>query len=56
MTNEMLEPYYQALARLKAGKPQMVAKGTKITNDAVSLEAGRKKVVLRNPGRPSLDL
>jgi hypothetical protein len=43
MTNEMLEPYYQALARLKAGKPQMVAKGTKITNDAVSLEAGRKK-------------
>lgn len=43
MTSVLLEPYYQALERLKSGKPQTVAKGTKITNDAVSLEAGRKK-------------
>lgn len=43
MTNELLTPYFDALDRLKSGKPQVVAKGTKITNDAVSLEAGRKK-------------
>jgi hypothetical protein len=35
--------YYQALDRLKTGKTKVVAKGTKITNDAVSLEAGRGK-------------
>jgi hypothetical protein len=43
MTSELLTPYYEALERLKAGKPQLVPKGTKITNDAVSLEAGGKK-------------
>lgn len=43
MTSELLTPYYDALDRLKSGKPQVVPKGTKITNDAVSLEAGRKK-------------
>lgn len=43
MTSERLTPYYDALERLKAGKPQLVPKGTKITNDAVSLESGRKK-------------
>ena len=43
MTNEIMVPYYAALDRLKAAKPQVVAKGTKISNDAVSLEAGRKK-------------
>lgn len=43
MTTELLKPYFEALERLKAGTPQVVQKGTKITNDAVSLEAGRKK-------------
>lgn len=43
MTNELMAPYYAALDRLTAAKPQVVAKGTKISNDAVSLEAGRKK-------------
>ncbi|MGK5071043.1 hypothetical protein [Janthinobacterium sp. RT4P48] len=43
MINEPMAPYFEALDRLKAGKPQNVAKGTKISNDAVSLEAGRKK-------------
>lgn len=43
MTSELLTPYYDALDRLKSGKPQVVPKGIKITNDAVSLEAGRKK-------------
>ena len=35
--------YFDALERLKAGKPNIVHKGQKITNDSVALEAGRKK-------------
>jgi len=35
--------YYDALERLKNGRPVNVPKGTKITNDAVSVEAGKKK-------------
>ncbi len=41
--NEFLTDYYSALGRLVANKPNTVAKGTKITNDSVALEAGRKK-------------
>lgn len=44
MTSENpLKVYYDALDRLKKGKPEIVPKGTKITNDAVSLEASRGK-------------
>ena len=39
----VLDEYFEALARLKAGRPITVPKGTKITNDAVALEAGRGK-------------
>ena len=39
----MIEEYFKALERLKKNKPLNVPIGTKITNDAVSLEAGRKK-------------
>lgn len=35
--------YFKALNRLKKGVPEVVPKGIKITNDAVSIEAGRKK-------------
>lgn len=35
--------YFQALERLKSNNPINVARETKITNDAVALEAGRKK-------------
>ena len=38
-----LDEYFEALARLKSNRPVHVPKGTKITNDAVSLEAGRSK-------------
>lgn len=38
-----LEEYYAALQRLQNGEPINVPIGTKITNDAVSLEAGRGK-------------
>ncbi|WP_043589208.1 hypothetical protein [Chromobacterium haemolyticum] len=38
-----LADYFEALDRLKAGRPLNVSSGTKITNDAVSLEAGRGK-------------
>ncbi|GGX85500.1 MULTISPECIES: hypothetical protein [Chromobacteriaceae] len=38
-----LADYFEALDRLKLGRPINVPKGTKITKDAVSLEAGRGK-------------
>ncbi|WP_154235215.1 hypothetical protein [Burkholderia pseudomallei] len=37
------DEYRAALKRLQTGQPLRVPVGTKITNDAVSLEAGRKK-------------
>ncbi len=43
VTNQALDDYFEALERLKAGRPLHVPKGTKITNDAVSQEAGRGK-------------
>jgi hypothetical protein len=38
-----LTDYFEALERLKTGRTTHVPKGTKITNDAVALEAGRGK-------------
>lgn len=43
MTSNTLDDYFSALERLKKGTPHIVKKGVKITNDSVSLEAGRKK-------------
>lgn len=40
---DMLSDYFQALERLKRGIPKIVPKDTKISNDAVALEAGRGK-------------
>ena len=45
--NGVLKDYYEAFERLKANKPINVPIGTKITNDAVSLEAGRKKGTIK---------
>src|ERR1700728_1554921 len=42
-TPQPLEEYFAALERLKAGRPTVVPKGSKITKDAVSVEAGRGK-------------
>lgn len=43
MAKDSICDYFDALERLKEGKPVVVPKGTKITNDAVALEAGRGK-------------
>lgn len=43
MNDDNLTEYRTALNRLKDGQPRNVPKGTKITKDAVSLEAGRRK-------------
>lgn len=45
--SETLGEYYEALERLKQGKPVRVPNGTKITNDAVALEAGRSKGAIK---------
>ena len=42
-TSQPLDEYFEALRRLREGCPQNVARGTKISKDAVSLEAGRGK-------------
>jgi hypothetical protein len=44
---DILQDYRNALAAQK-DKPENVPKGTKITNDSVSLEAGRKKGTIKN--------
>ena len=43
MMSNSLSEYTDALERLKTNQPIRVPKGTKITNDAVALEAGRGK-------------
>ena len=43
MVTQPLDDYFAALSRLQKGAPKIVPKGTKITNDAVALEAGRGK-------------
>lgn len=45
--SDILKDYFEALERLKICKPVNVPKGTKITNDSVSLEAGRKKGTIK---------
>ena len=42
-----IQEYYDALDRLRANKPINIPIGTKITNDAVSLEAGHKKGTIK---------
>ncbi len=41
--SEVLTEYFQALDRLKNGRPIRVPKGTRINNDSVALESGRGK-------------
>lgn len=45
--SDIIKDYLDALERLKRGKPVNVPKGTRITNDSVSLEAGRKKGTIK---------
>lgn len=42
-----ISDYFVALERLKAGQSVYVARGTRITNDAVALEAGRGKGTIK---------
>lgn len=44
---DILDDYFRALDRLIKGQPKRVEKGTKITKDAVALEAGRKKGTIK---------
>ena len=45
--SEMLGEYFEALERLKQGKPLHVSVGIKISNDSVALEAGRNKGAIK---------
>lgn len=53
---DILKDYFDALERLIRGKPVNVPKGTKITNDSVSLEAGRKKGTIKRSRPIFIDL
>lgn len=41
--SDTLKIYYEALERLKKKQPNIVPSGTKISKDAVALEAGRQR-------------
>lgn len=41
--NETLQEYFDAFERLKANQPINIPKNSKINNDTVALEAGRKR-------------
>ena len=41
--SKALADYFEALDRLKSNKPINIPKDSKINNDNVALEAGRKK-------------
>lgn len=41
--SDTLSLYFEALERLKKGRPTVVAKAMRISNDAVAIEAGRGK-------------
>ena len=41
--NDTLQEYFEALERLKFNKPINIPKNSKINNDTVALEAGRKR-------------
>lgn len=45
--SNVLSEYFEALERLINGRPVNVPKGSKITNDNVSMEAGRKKGTIK---------
>lgn len=45
--SSVLSDYFEALERLTKGHPVNVPKGSKITNDNVSTEAGRKKGTIK---------
>lgn len=54
MSNEIIDDYFEALARLKSNSPIRIPKDSKISNDNVSLEAGRKKGTIKK-SRPIFD-
>lgn len=54
--SQPLGEYFAALQRLKKGQPNVVPKGTKITNDAVALEAGRGKGSIKKSRVVNADL
>lgn len=56
MKQQTLVEYFAALERLKKGRPTLVPKGTKITNDAVALEAGRGKGTIKKSRSVFADL
>lgn len=56
MAQQSVEEYFEALDRLRKGKSKVVPKGTKITNDSVSLEAGRGKGSIKKSRAIFVDL
>lgn len=45
--SNVLSDYFEALERLTKDRPINIPKGSKITNDNVSMEAGRKKGTIK---------
>lgn len=54
--SDTLNDYFDALERLKKNEPKIVQAGTRITNDAVALEAGRQKGSIKKSRAVFFDL
>lgn len=55
MNKDVTEEYFAALARIESGRPKIVAKSDRITNDLVSIEAGRSKGSIKK-SRPQFSI
>jgi len=52
----VIDDYFSALKRLETNKPNIVARGTLISNDSVAIEAGRKKGSIKKSREAFADL
>lgn len=55
MSTDVIGEYFDALERIRTGRPTVVNKGVKITNDSVAIEAGRSKGSLKK-SRPQFSV
>jgi len=56
MSSKSIQRYYDALKRLEANEPIILPKGTKINNDTVALEAGRRRGAIKGNSPEIIEL
>jgi hypothetical protein len=56
MWSKSIQRYYDALKRLQENEPIILPKGSKINNDTVALEAGRKRGAIKGNSPEIIEL